>query len=417
MVVSLILTVIFCILILCRFKRGIIISAMTLQLLSYLGTGIPTVKIFFLISILAFILYPMSKKQLSHDAYPKWLTMASCLFLISFALTTVNSGYMHWQTVVVNAFSYFFFPFVFWKCLDSAKRVNLAFSVLVKLMTIAVIFGVIEAFFRVNLVFNLIQNVFAVEDFSFDDDRVRFGLKRCNSIFSYFSTYGIAAFMTFIALYVRCIMFKYKSKWQSALMLLCAFAAFSTGSRATFLGLFLACYMLLINKKFLKTKTGRKFLVISFLLLPVLCVVGYQVADSIINSNTSQYAGGSTSDLREIQWEACLPYFLESPILGNGRLYIWDVVKEAHYELLGAESIWFSIMVDYGILGAVAFLFLIFACGKELWRLNWRLICLPVGYLLILSLSPDTGITYNVLISFTVLIIRMFQFKTNRQNV
>lgn len=150
MVVSLILTVIFCILILCRFKRGIIISAMTLQLLSYLGTGIPTVKIFFLISILAFILYPMSKKQLSHDAYPKWLTMASCLFLISFALTTVNSGYMHWQTVVVNAFSYFFFPFVFWKCLDSAKRVNLAFSVLVKLMTVAVIFGVIEAFFSLN---------------------------------------------------------------------------------------------------------------------------------------------------------------------------------------------------------------------------------------------------------------------------
>ena len=417
MVVSLILTVIFCILILCRFKRGIIISAMTLQLLSYLGTGIPTVKIFFLISILAFILYPMSKKQLSHDAYPKWLTMASCLFLISFALTTVNSGYMHWQTVVVNAFSYFFFPFVFWKCLDSAKRVNLAFSVLVKLMTIAVFFGIIEAFLRVNLVFNLIQNLFAVEDFSFDDERVRFGLKRCSSIFSYFSTYGIAAFMTFVALYVRCIIFKHKSKWQSVLMLLCAFAAFSTGSRAVFLGLFLACYMLLINKKFLKTKTGRKFLVISFLLLPVLCVVGYQVADSIINSNTSQYAGGSTSDLREIQWEACLPYFLESPILGNGRLYIWDVVKEAHYELLGAESIWFSIMVDYGILGAVAFLFLIFACGKELWRLNWRLICLPVGYLLILSLSPDTGITYNVLISFTVLIIRMFQFKTNRQNV
>lgn len=393
-----------------NFKKGIVISAMSLQMLSYLGTGIPTVKIFFLISIFAFFLYPTFRRQLSTDSYPRYLTLASFLFLLSFALTTFHSGYMHWQTVVVNAFSYFFFPFIFWKCLNSKKQVNLALNFLVKLMTVAVIIGVIEAFFRKNLVFNLIQECFVLEDFSFDDERVRFGLKRCNSMFSYFSTYGIASFMTFIVLYVKCFLLKKRNNWEQKLMILCAFAAFSTGSRAVFLGLFLACCLLLFNKKFLKTKFGRNFMVLIFCLLPVLVVVGYQVADSMLNSDTSQYASGSNSELRMIQWEACLPYFLQSPILGNGRLYIWDVVKEAHYELLGAESIWFSIMVDYGLLGAFVFLFLIFSCSKELWTYNWRLICLPIGYLLILSLSPDTGITYNILLSFTVLIIRMYQF-------
>lgn len=410
MVASIIVTILFVLLLLQKFKKGIVITAMTIQVLSYLGTGIPTVKLFFLLSILAFFLYPFFRKQLSADAYPKWLALASLLFLLSFTLTTISSGYMHWQTVVVNAFSYFFFPFIFWKCLDSKRQVLLALNVLVKLMTVAVIIGVVEAFFRKNLVFDLIQNMFVVEDFSFDDDRVRFGLKRCSSFFAYFSTYGIASFMAFVVLYVKCFLLKYKNGWEQKLMILCAFAAFSTGSRATFLGLFLAVFMLLFSKMFIKTKFGVNLLSLVFVLLPVLVVVGYQVADSMINSDTSKYASGSTSDLRSIQWEACLPYFLDSPILGNGRLYIWDVVKAAHFELMGAESIWFSIMVDYGLLGAFVFLFLIFSCSKELWRYNWRLICLPIGYLLILSLSPDTGITYNILISFTVLIIRMFQF-------
>lgn len=414
MILSVVILIYFILLLVVDFKKGIVISAMTVQMLSYLGTGIPNVKLFFLLSIIAFVLYPVNRKILSTDAYPKWLAWASGVFLLSFTLTTINSGYMHWQTVVINAFSYFFFPFVFWKSLTSQKQVNRALNILVKLMTIAVVFGVIEAFFKKNLLFDFIQNAFTLEDFSFDDDRIRFGLKRCNSIFSYFSTYGIAAFMTFIVLYVRCFLLYHKSQWEPKLMILCAFAAFSTGSRAIFLGLFLACYLLLCNKEFLKSKFGMNLLSLAFLLLPILVVVGYQVVDSMINSDTSKFASGSTSELRTIQWEACLPYFLDSPILGNGRLYIWDVVKAAHYELLGAESIWFSIMVDYGLLGALAFLFLIYSCCKELFKYNWRLISLPIGYLLILSLSPDTGITYNTLLCFTVLIIRMFQFSSKK---
>ena len=154
----------------------------------------------------------------------------------------------------------------------------------------------------------------------------------------------------------------------------------------------------------------------SFLLLPVLLEVGYQVLDSIINSNTSKYAGGSSSELREMQWEICLPYFLDSPFVGNGRMFIWDTVKEANYGLLGAESIWFSILVDYGLLGAFAFLFMIFACSKHLYAYNFRLICLPISYLLIVSLSPDMGVTYNTVLSFTVLILRMFQFSPINSN-
>lgn len=410
MIAGIILTIFFSIMLLANYKRTVVLIAVTVQLLSYVGTGIPSIKLFFTLSILALLLYPSNKERLSKDKYPRWLTAATIIFLLSFTLTTVTSGYMHWQTVVVNAFAYFGFPFVLWKCLNSKKQVDYAIKVLAIIMTIATLIGVFEAFFRFNPVYDIMQNVFISEDFSFDDDRVRYGLKRCNSFFAYFTTYGIASFMAFVTLYVKGFILKEKSRWLPYLMFLCAFASFSTGSRAIFLGLFLALFMLLVDKRFLKTKIGITIIFISFLLLPVLIEVGYQVLDSMVNSDTSKYASGSTSDLRELQWMICLPYFLYSPIVGNGRMYIWDIVKEANHGLLGAESIWFSILVDYGLLGGFAFLFMIFSCCKHLYAYNFRLICLPVGYLLILSLSPDTGVTYNTVLSFTVLILRMFQF-------
>ena len=389
---------------------------MTIQLLSYIGTGIPSVKVFFAVSILALILYFPNKSRLSNDKYPVWLKAASIVFLFSFATTLVFSDFMHWYTVVVNSIAFFAFPFVLWKCLDSKKQVDYATKWLIIIMSIATLIGTFEAFFRFNPVYKPLQNIFISEDFTIDSDSIRFGLKRCNSIFAYFSTYGMASFVTFIVLYVKIFMLKEKGRWLPYLMFLSAFGSFATGSRAIFLGLFLALFLLLIQKKFLKTKIGVIMVFVSFIMLPVLLETGYQVLDSMINSDTSKYAAGSTSELREAQWEICLPYFLESPIVGNGRMFIWDTVKEENYGLLGAESIWFSILIDYGLLGGFAFLLLIFACCKHLCAYNFRLVCLPIGYLLILSLSPDTGIMYNILISFTILILRMFQFSKTNDN-
>lgn len=410
MIASITLTALFSLLLVVGYKKGVVITAMTIQVLSYLGTGIPSVKLFFALSVLALALYVPNRRRLSLNPYPKWLVAASLLFLVSYAVTTACSDFMHWQTVVVNAIGYFGFPFVLWKCLDSPRQVKLALKTLAGLMTVATLLGLFEAVFRVNPVYGIIEDAFVIEDFSIDSDAVRFGLKRCNSIFSYFSTYGVACFVAFVVFYVRSFMLRVRGRWTPYLMFLCAFGAFATGSRAVFLGLFTALFLLLVNKRFFKTKVGFAFVCLAFFLLPVLLTIGFQVVDSMVNSNTSRFATGSSSDLRTMQWEACLPYFLDSPWVGNGRMYIWDVVKEAHFELLGAESIWFSILVDYGLLGALAFVFLIFACAKQLLAYNFRLICLPVGYLFILSLSPDTGITYNTLLSFTILIMRMFQY-------
>lgn len=411
MVLGVFVTLVFAILLLHNFKMGVIWIAMTIQFLSYLGIGIGNLKIFAVLVALIVPLYIVNYKTVGREPYPKPLFIASILFVSSFLVTFFLTGRHHFPIVLSNIITYFVFPFVFWKSLRSYKDVKLAINVFYYFMSLAVLMGFLELILRHNYAFELVSSLFVLEDFSIDSTSVRYGLKRCNSFFSYFSTYGVATFIAFVVFFIKGMWIKHEKHNYMLLSIACFFAALSTGSRAIYAGLFTAMAFLLVNRKFIESKAGNLLFFGAMILFPLIFNVGFEIFDSIVNSDESKYARGSSFEMRLMQWEACTEYFFHSPWIGNGRMYIWDVVKPEHFELLGAESIWFSILVDYGIFGAFVFLFLIFACCKVLYSYNKRLVCLPIGYLFILSLSPDQGIQYNLLITVTILLIRMFQLK------
>ena len=406
---GIIITIFFIFLLSVNYKRGVIIIAATLQMLSYIGTDIPELKIFTVLSAYALLLYffiPVNLKKKS-ERYPKTLLFSSYLFVVSFLISEIYTRTSHhWGTIVSNIITYFLFPFILWKCLDSKKNIKLYITSLYNIMLIALFWGLLEIVFRKNYALTIIDTIFTLEDFAFDDERIRFGLKRCNSIFSYFTTYGVACLFSFTVFFYSKFKYKIKKQWLTLLVMMMPICAFSTGSRAIFLGLFAILLFLCFQEDFKSSKYYKRFWLIVVLLIPVLTTVLSQVYFSMAHSE--EYGDGSTAELRELQWGACLPSFLQSPIIGNGRMYIWDVVSQEHSILRGAESIWFSILVDYGILGAIAFVNLLFMCGLSLWRVDRRLICIPIGYLLVLSLSPDSGVQYNILITFTIIHIKMY---------
>ena len=393
-----------------KYKYGVIVIAVVIQLLSYWGTGIPGVKIFTVVVLFALSLYgriPYERKRVSVP-YPKPLIWASLIFLFSFVISELYTRTNHhWETIVANSVCYFFFPFLLWKCLETRKDLMYFLRLLYILMLVAFICGICELILKKNYVLELFDILFTLEDFSFDDSRIRFGLKRCNSIFSYFTTYGIACCFSFTVFFYMRFYYQIRKKWLQLLIFAMPFCAFSTGSRAIFLGLFLLVGVLFLDERFRHSKYFQRLSIFAMISLPILLSVAAQVYFSIFHSE--DYGGGSTSELRILQWEACMDSFLQSPIIGNGRMYIWDVVSPAEPILQGAESIWFSILVDYGILGAIAFVNLLIMCGLCLWKVDKKLISIPIAYLLILSLSPDSGVQYNILITFTIVHIKMNQ--------
>lgn len=417
MIAGVSLTFILLIILIYDFKKGIILAAMSLQFVSYLGTGFDGIKIFSIVCACAIPLFFYKKTELSVVNYPFPLVISSIIFFISYTATLIHSHWLHYPTIFANVVTIFIFPYIFWKCLKTSEDIMFAFNVFFYFMAFAVFWGFIELIFHNNIIFRLVESVFVLEDFTIDASTIRYGMKRCNSFFSYFTTYGVACLMAFFLFFVKGRYGKGNAHNILFLSACCFIAALSTGSRAIIMGLFILLIFLVFDSRFLKSKSGVVLILLVIILSPVVCTIIYQISDSIINSGESKYAGGSSKELRFEQWLACEQYFMQSPFLGNGRMYIWEVVKPAHPIIYGAESIWFSILVDYGLLGAFAFLFLIISCMTCLWRYNRRLICLPIGYLIVLSLSPEQGIQYNMLITTTLLTVRFFYCKRMKETL
>ena len=73
-------------------------------------------------------------------------------------------------------------------------------------------------------------------------------------------------------------------------------------------------------------------------------------------------AGGSTTDLKELQWAASLYYFFQAPWFGNGMSYFGEVIMERgggmSEDLAGMEGYAYRLLVEYGsvmILAVIAF--------------------------------------------------------------
>ena len=77
------------------------------------------------------------------------------------------------------------------------------------------------------------------------------------------------------------------------------------------------------------------------------------------------------------------------------------------YEILGAESIWFSLLIDYGIMGGLMFIFLVLVCCFLIYKCQKTAVLFPVIYFVFLSLSAPIDENINILMTFVVIFLRM----------
>lgn len=416
---SIIVTLIFFLFFITKYKKGIIVTAFLIQPLTYIGCGIDDINLYYIAAAISVLAVILGKTRMNIKTYPKLLVLPTTMMATSYLITNTVSHHPNTITILGNIVTQFMFPVALWCVLDSKSNVRYAIKCLVGMCVASIVGMVLELIFRHNYFTDFVQEYFVISDFIIDADTVRFGLKRTNSIFSYFSTFGTFCCLSSFIIWLLVTKLKIKNRLYVMLMFLLPFAAFTTGSRAVFLAVFCILIGLFTQKRIMQTKSFKFLFIVCLLMLPLVYEYFSTVVDSIVNSNTTKAADGSSSELRLLQWEVCLPYFLQAPIWGNGRMYIWEVVAPENPLLLGAESIWFSLFVDYGIMGVITYVIMILGCIFLLRRYNSRLIFMPIGYFFILSLSPDTGIQYNLLLTFVILVVKIyiFLYKTNSLSI
>ncbi|MDO5526713.1 MAG: O-antigen ligase family protein [Prevotella sp.] len=402
-----------------NFKNAVIFTGIVIQAMPHLGTGIPGVRIFPALVIALLLIYFFLKKKIFSSTSPNLCfprpIIVSIIFISLCYITTyfvVKQG--NFALTIINLIVYFAFPILFLRCLDTQKAMNFLWKVLITFFTVAVFFAFLEQILRHNYFYDVMESLFSFDMWSMDSSEIRYGLKRCNSIFAQSGHMALHSILAFTAFFYLKYFFNYRIKSRLLFFLICTLPilVLFSGSRALFVG-FAFIVLCLPLRSFFKKKSS--YLIAVFLFIVLLVSIPYlsHILDTIINSNKG---GGSSTDMREWQWDICMLYFNQSPWWGNGRMYIWDVVSVENPLLLGAESIWFSLIVEYGIMGCVSYLFFIICSSFAMATHTYKnLFFLPIAYLVITTFSTALGIEFNVPLTYMAILIALFRKCQNVQ--
>lgn len=184
------------------------------------------------------------------------------------------------------------------------------------------------------------------------DLQVRYGIKRCYSIFAMHITNGAVSIELFFLLLLAWMQGWLSKKKQSLLIIgLLALNIFATGSRSVILA-FVICLFFLLSY----WRPSFKFIICSALLFCFLAVQFQDYFNEIILSfSDTASVGGSSSEMRERQWLLTYNLLQESLLFGHGIGYISVIMDKFTSDMQGAESLWIPVLVDLGFVGAIAY--------------------------------------------------------------
>jgi hypothetical protein len=394
------------------FRKSVMFSAIIIQAMPHWGTGIEGLRVFPLMalfySFVYFFFHQWRKSYHDLRAYPMFLMMSSLFVSFCYIISDYFAEKSNFQMIAINLITYFYFPFVFFKCLG--KRGSLAF--LIRIMKvfffISASYCVFEQISRSNPYYDFMETVIKYDSWTCNSMEIRYGLKRCSSIFGqmwHMGTFSLYAFLCFF--YLKYYFNDGRGKVFSFLIFLLPMSVLFSGTRSIYAGALLV-FLCIPFGFIVKKKSTYIVIVLSIIVVFLTYPLWIQIIDSMSGHGSS--VGGSSTDLRMDQLDICTFYFQQSPIWGNGRMYIWDTVKFDNPDLLGAESIWFSLIVDYGIMGCISFLFFIISFSWGLMKYTLKnLVFFPLSYLAIASLSAMEGLEFNVPITYGIILLEMFR--------
>lgn len=357
----------------------------------------------FLSVIVAFIFFTRYNRFF---VYYRTFPFKSTMFLFALSMICTNffvsAKYRHTPTLVFNICQSVGYIYIIWyllqnnaqKAIHALVKTALVFGCLVSL------YALFETITRSNpLLKSLVLSGCYIESPFVTE--IRFGLKRAQAIFSMHTTLGGVMLFNYALLLVAYkTAYIKKTRLNIIVICLCAMCVFLTGARSCIIGLLMCTGM-----SFSKLKVSH-ILLLCFIIPFVFIFAGdylSQIFDSIFNT---EKVNGSSSDMRLIQFMISWDYMMRSPIIGNGLGFLYNdvVLNHVEKELFGAESMWFGVIADQGILGLVSYLFLFISPILYSWRKDNKLIILfVIGILVMHSLSTIPGVNPSMVLVFTLI--------------
>lgn len=268
--------------------------------------------------------------------------------------------------IPATVISILLYSYIYFQCLRNIRDVKLAAVVYMLFSLFLVGNGMLELFTHKCPVDDWIRSMpFIDKEHAWDTDfdELRFGLPRIKSFMPFSITYGVAcAIMLSLPFYLVFENFK-KSLLTKLLvptsLFLLLIGVITSASRSPILGVVVVLSYLILDKDLFK-RYKTKMLFLLLLIVVFLWPFIYDNIMSILNPKTADAVGGSSMDMRTIQYSIAFDYMMKSPLLGLGKeTQITDTL------FYGGESIWLPLMINNGILGVFGYVYLYYSIVKN----------------------------------------------------
>lgn len=394
-----------------KYKETIVVLAVVSQHLAMFYFPFSSMKMFGPIAILAISLLPFKvhRKKIFGSKYPfKWMTI---VLFISYILPNFSRSNI--PSTVGTFVTTYAYLIVLWICLDSPGRVRL----FVKTLTVLLIFHVLYGIYEVVLLSNPIMDYFWSKHMILINPShgLRYGLKRIQSFSPYIGACGMVSGMGFIVLlFLKMHFDKFFLLGNRIYLLLVGLfiCVFLTGTRSVFAG-FAVGLLAFFNLKYFDRKSVVMSILLFILISPLLYNYLSEYTGKIIHTFLeTKSAAGSNIDMREVQMNITLNYWKKSPVIGNGIGFTSGLIGLTGIkDLYGAESVWFLLLMDMGIVGCASFILTMFCPIFTLIKTGLSpIIFLVFLFLLQKTLSSVPGISLGFHLIFVIFFLRLKEF-------
>lgn len=391
------------------YKRAVLITASTLLFLPNLGVGVGDIKLLYIVCVFQIFLF--LKKRIFHKeqymTYSGWLLIPMILASLGYIVSNFIGEEKNLPIIIVNILCYFVYPYIVWCIIDEKKWIIFYLKIFLFFFLIVGCYALVELALGQNVYIiwatdhNIISGILGGLE-----SGERFGLLRCNSILPYSSTLGmLSAFTFFILLYLRSLKIIVYKKIDIIILLLAPFCVLLSGTRSQFIVLAILFIPFILWGDYWKTKWSKIFIFGLVILMIVFNDYFMTIIDSIIYSDKNEM--GSSSDMRLDQLAICQFYVDKSPWFGHGKNYIWDQVRPYNPGLLGAESVWFQLMVDYGYVGCITYILVCIGAFMFVKRYSLVLCFIPIAFIVGKTLSIVIGMELSFMLIICIIMVKI----------
>lgn len=258
------------------------------------------------------------------------------------------------------------YSYIYFQCLRNMRDVKFAAVVYMLFSLFLVGNGILELITHKCPVDVWIRSMpFIDKEHAWDTnfDELRFGLPRIRSFMPFSITYGVAcAILLSLPFYLvfenfrRSLLMKFLVPMSLVFLLL---GVITSASRSPMLGVVVLLSFLFLDKELFK-RYKTKILFLLLLIVVFMWPFIYDNILSILNPRVADMTGGSSMDMRTVQYSIAFDYMMQSPLFGLGKeTQITDTL------FYGGESIWLPLMINNGIIGILGYVYLYYSIVKN----------------------------------------------------